>query len=209
MRCRNSSMFHQLRLEWCQKIDTNPCQSLALKDVNLRQICRRAMRSGVPMPPWLVRDFPSRMKPLRGGFIVRTSTNAWLKDWALVPYIFLHTFHCPGLSSMFWENGYSHGKLGNKRRSMFENIDVFPRVLVSTCQYMSILISFWDIDGASVESYMSILNLFYFRTLPVETSSWCIPEKNMISERFTSGTSYQKNPLIITISIKKPSPGPR
>ena len=54
---------------------------------------------------------------------------------------------------------------------MFENIDVFPRVLVSTCQYMSILISFWDIDGASVESYMSILNLFYFRTLPVETSS--------------------------------------
>ena len=105
-------LFRPLRLEWCQKIDTNPCQSLALKDVNL---CVKYV-AGL----WQERS---------GGFILRTST--WMAQGHLSPpraFIYFSPqsiFHCPGLSSMFPKmseamSRNSHGKLGDKGRSMFE-----------------------------------------------------------------------------------------
>ena len=150
MRCRNYSMFHHfhpLRLEWCSNFDTNPCQSLALKDVNL---CVKYV-AGLWQEKWGTNasmassgEF-SRTKPLRvsiaqmrGGFIVRTST--WMAQGHLSPpraFIYFSPqsiFHCPGLRSVDVSEEFrrcfenmgrnSHGKLANKGRSMFENINV-------------------------------------------------------------------------------------
>ena len=157
MRCRNSSMFHPLRLEWCPNFDTNPCQSLALKDVNLcvKYVARLWREVGCQCL-YGSADFPSRMKPLVSIFGQKCSklprwrfhpddecidgSDEWLKDWALlVPSYFLHIFHCVGLRSMFpmsKAGRNSHGKLGIRvdqcSKMMF---NVFSRVLVSTCQH--------------------------------------------------------------------------
>ena len=67
----------------------------------VRQICRRAMTKWGTNASMASGDFPvfqdetvAGLHCPRGGFIVRTSTNAWLKDWALlVPsYIFFSTY---------------------------------------------------------------------------------------------------------------------
>ena len=148
MRCRNYSMFHHfhpLRLEWCQKFDTNPCQSLALKDVNLRQICRRATRSGVPMPPWLGGVFQD--ETVAGlhcprGFILRTSTSGHrrMHGSRTEPSSCLHH---PGLRSVDSEDvlrkwveiAMENGEIRVDQCSKTSMFILFPRVLVSTCQY--------------------------------------------------------------------------
>ena len=144
MRCRNYSMFHHfhpLRLERCPNFHTNPCQSLALKDVNLRQICRRAMRSGVPMPPWLVwwiSQF-SRMNPLRVSIarvVVSSSGHRRMHGSRTEPscHIFFSTYFIVQASGPCFRRCRKPVEIAMENQweirvdqSLFENIDVvFP-----------------------------------------------------------------------------------
>ena len=115
-------------------------------------------RSGVPMPPWLVRRISqfSRMKPLRvsiaqmcGGSIILRTTNASMARMAQghlsPPRAFIYfspqsIFHCPGLSSMFPRNSedvlrkwieiaMENGETRVDQCSKTSMFNVFPRVL--------------------------------------------------------------------------------
>ena len=141
-------LFRPLRLEWCQKIDTNPCQSLALKDVNL---CVKYV-AGVWQEKWGTNasmtssgDFPifqdetvACLHCPRGGFIIWTSTNAWLKDWALlVPSLSRPQVRVSEdvLRKPWVEIAMENGEIRVDPCSKTSMFILFPRVLVSTCQY--------------------------------------------------------------------------
>ena len=87
-------MFHPLRLELCPNFDTNPCRSIALKDVNLRQRCRcRAMTRETwesPTPPWL--DF-AQFPKLDGAVGGRSFFGSRTPEPSSVPSYFFSTIH--------------------------------------------------------------------------------------------------------------------